>query len=85
MKDVSGQTLQVGDKIAFCLGGRGTQMRVGVVDRMTTKSVIIVTKEGRHAFNEETRRWDKLVVVDVEVIRAFDAVSKIINQKGEEA
>lgn len=73
-KDVSGKELNVGDTVAYCLGGKGTQMRTGVVLRMTGKSVIIAAKDLRY-------RWDGRGYTeftdDVEVIRAFDAVSKV--------
>lgn len=73
-KDVSGKELNVGDTVAYCLGGKGTQMRTGKVLRMTAKSVIISAKEVRHRWNG--KGYDE-VFEDVEVIRAFDAVSKV--------
>lgn len=80
MKDVSGQLLAIGDKVAYCLGGKGTQMRVSPVLRITAKSVILEGNEMRYI-------WSGKAYVEkmehVEVIRAFDAVSKIINQEGE--
>lgn len=76
-KDVTGKVLNIGDKVAYCAGGRGTDMRIGEVGRMTAKSVIILTKEERHRYNSSTRRWDILEIVDVEVIRAFASVCKV--------
>ncbi|QYW06661.1 hypothetical protein uav_130 [Pseudomonas phage UAVern] len=71
-KDVSGKVLNVGDKVAYCLGGKGTVMRVGEVLRMTAKSVIIGGSELRYNW---TARQHQMEVV--ETIRAFDAVSKV--------
>lgn len=80
MKDVSGQLLAVGDLVAYCLGGKGTQMRTGEVLRMTAKSVIIAGSQMQY-------RWDGKgythELAAIEVVRAFDAVSKIHN-KGED-
>lgn len=73
MKDVSGQELNVGDKVAYCIGGRGTVMRVGTVLRMTAKSVIIEGTEPKFTWDGNTWTADGLV----DVIRAFDAVSRI--------
>jgi len=74
MKDVSGQELAVGDKVAYCLGGKGTQMRVGEILRMTAKSVIISGSEMQHKWNGKS--YDHQLTA-IEVIRAFDAVSRI--------
>jgi len=73
--DVSGQALAVGDKVAYCLGGKGTQMRVGEVLRMTTKSVIISGSEMRYQWADGKYNH---VLTPVETVRAFDAVSRII-------
>lgn len=74
VKDVSGKDLNVGDTVAYCLGGKGTQMRTGKVLRMTGKSVIIAAKETRWMWNG--KGYDERLE-DSEVIRAFDAVSKV--------
>lgn len=74
MKDVSGKELNVGDTVAYCLGGKGTAMRTGKVLRITAKSVIIAAKDTRYKWNGI--RYDK-TLEEVEVIRAFDAVSKV--------
>jgi hypothetical protein len=79
MKDVSGKTLAVGDDVAYCLGGKGTQMRVGEVLRMTAKSVIIAGSEMRYVWNNGGYKHE---MQTIETVRAFDAVSKIY--KGEE-
>jgi len=39
--DVDGKLLQVGDRVAFCLGGKGTEMRLGEVIKVTAKQVLI--------------------------------------------
>lgn len=77
VKDVSGKVLNIGDTVAFCAGGRGTDMRLGKVGRMTGKSVIILIKEARQRYNSKTCRWDLTEIVDVEVIRAFGSVCKV--------
>lgn len=77
VKDVSGKILEVGDKVAFCIGGSGTVMRVGVINKITDKSVILGVAATRHTYNEATGRYDKVVRVEDKVIRAHDSVSKI--------
>ena len=77
-KDVAGTVLAVGDKVAYCLGGSGTNMRIGTIGRFTAKSVGIATKERRSMYNPETRRWDKIEIFDAEVLRLPDAVAKVI-------
>lgn len=77
VKDVSGKILEVGDEVAFCIGGSGTVMRVGVINKITEKSVILGVVDARHTYNEATRRYDKVVLVEAKVIRAHDSVSKI--------
>jgi hypothetical protein len=77
MKDVSGQTLAVGDKVAYCLGGKGTQMRVGEILRITAKSVIIAGSEMRYVWTGSSTGY-KHELQTIETIRAFDAVSRII-------
>lgn len=72
--DVSGHKLFVGDDVAYCLGGKGTQMRVGKVLRMTTKSVIISGSEMRYRWNGDSYCQQ---LTAIETIRAFDAVSKV--------
>lgn len=79
-KDVSGHTLNVGDQVAYCLGGKGTEMRVGEVLRMTTKSVIISGSAMQHRWNGHV--WVQ-EIVPKETIRAFDAVSKVAPLKEE--
>lgn len=77
-KDVAGNVLAIGDKVAYCLGGSGTNMRIGTIGRFTAKSVGIAIKEGRTMYNSETGRWDKFELVDAEVLRLPDAVAKVI-------
>lgn len=79
VKDVSGKILEVGDTVAFCIGGRGTVMRLGVVKKLTDKSVVLDVPENRLTYNDETRRYDKVVVVDTKVVRPHAAVSKVFN------
>lgn len=74
--DVSGHQLAVGDNVAYCLGGKGTVMRVGEVLRMTAKSVIISGSEMRYTWTGSKTGY-KHELVQVEVIRAFDSVSKV--------
>lgn len=76
--DVSGKQLAVGDDVAYCLGGKGTQMRVGTVLRMTAKSVIIEGSEMRYTWNNGGYKHE---MQTVEVIRAFDAVSKVFESE----
>lgn len=77
--DVSGHKLTVGDYVAYCLGGKGTQMRVGEVLRMTAKSVIIKGSEMQYKWTgRETGYSHELV--EIEVIRAFDSVSKVFHK-----
>lgn len=72
--DVSGHQLAVGDNVAYCLGGKGTVMRVGEVLRMTAKSVIIQGSEMRYTWINGGYKHE---LTTVEVVRAFDAVSKV--------
>lgn len=39
--DVDGKMLQIGDRVAFCLGGTGTVMKLGEVIKVTAKQVLI--------------------------------------------
>lgn len=70
--DVSGRFLQVGDEVAFCLGGRGTEMRVGEVTKITAKSVIIETMQLVYCYTEKQH-----VFRGVNTTRAHGAVSKV--------
>lgn len=81
VKDVSGKVLQVGDDVAFCIGGSGTVMRISVINKITDKSVILSVDDYRNTYNQETGKYDKVVLVKEKVIRAHNAVSKIF--KGE--
>lgn len=76
-KDVAGQPLAVGDKVAYCISGRGTVMRIGIIDRLTAKSVAITTEEVRFMYNATTRKWDIPEKYTGEVFRLPDAVAKV--------
>lgn len=64
-QDVSGRELKVGQKVAFCLAGKSSAMRIGKVVRVMPKTV---------AIKHETYSRCKGVTEEVETVRAFSSV-----------
>lgn len=64
-QDVSDRELKVGQKVAFCLAGKSSAMRIGKVARVMPKTVAI-----KH---ETYIRW-KGMPVEVETVRPFSSV-----------
>lgn len=64
-QDVSGRELKVGQKVAFCLAGNSSAMRIGEVVRVRPNTVVIKHKT--------FIRWTG-VTEEVETVRAFSSV-----------
>lgn len=70
MKDVAGRDVEIGDAVAFCLGGTGMVMLVGEVVAINPKTVSIKA--------EAWDKWSGKPSVQV-FLRRGDAVCKVEN------
>lgn len=73
MKDIAGKKIKLGDKVAFAHGQRHA-LHIGVVTAILPKTVRVVEKQPRERWNQETRKYDLVEMVDVEYLRAFENV-----------
>lgn len=73
IKDICGTEITVGATVAFAHGQRHA-LYIGVVTAILPKTVRVVEKQQRHSWNEETRKYDEVVTVSVEFLRAFENV-----------
>lgn len=42
--DIAGRELKVGHRVAYCMAGKSQNMRIGVVEKLSPKTVTLVEK-----------------------------------------